>query len=136
MALIRNIARTFELGYINELPVKGATKIYQGAAVGLEAASGFVRGLVAGDVFQGFAREKADNSGANGAVNVRVQDKGKLVLGIAGAVITDVGKAVYASDDNTFTFIATSNSFVGITRRFEAGGVMLVEFDVAGMKAA
>ena len=41
--------------------VKGTTKIYRGAIVGLTSA-GFARGLVAGDVFAGISYEEVDNT--------------------------------------------------------------------------
>ena len=43
--------RVYELGDINEFPVLGGELIYQGAAVGLEVASGYVRDLQVGDKF-------------------------------------------------------------------------------------
>lgn len=97
-------------------PVAVSTKIYQGALVGIVAASGHARGLVAGDKFIGVASEQADNSaGAAAALNVRLR-KGctirKAVTGASGA--GDVGKLVYASDDTTLTLTSTNNSLVGV----------------------
>jgi hypothetical protein len=54
MALSADTPLTRELGSINEYPVLAATRIFEGAAVGLEAVSGLARGLVAGDDFLGF----------------------------------------------------------------------------------
>ena len=48
--------RVYELGDINEFPVLGGELIYQGAAVGLEVASGYVRDLQVGDKFLGLPK--------------------------------------------------------------------------------
>lgn len=132
--LAANIARPFEQGNRNEFPVKASTKIYEGAAVGIDIATGYARPLVAGDPFVGFAEAKADNSAVatNGAINVRVIDRGKVYLPVGSLAITDLGKPVYASDDNAFTLTAGSNTYIGKVARFEATGHGIVEFDAAG----
>lgn len=123
--------RTFEVGDRNEFPVISADIIYEGAAVGLVAASGHARPLTSADTFVGFAEKQADNSaGAAAAINVRVIKKGAILLVVTGAVITDVGLPVYASDDNTFSFIKTSGVFIGFVRRVGSAGYAIVEFDV------
>jgi hypothetical protein len=87
--------------------------------------------LTSADQFVGFAESKADNStGAAAAINVRTLRKGAIQLAVTGAVITDVGLPVYASDDNAFSFIKTSGVFVGFARRWVSSGYMIVEFDV------
>lgn len=124
-------ARDIELGTINELPVIAADIIYEGAAVGIVKASGHCRPLNAGDKFVGFAESKCDNSlGAAAALNVRVRKVGLVKLSVTGAVITDVGQPVYASDDDTFVFTPTSNSFIGFIHRYVSSGVAIVAFDV------
>jgi len=129
--LSANTPRDFEVGDVNEFPVIAADIIYEGAAVGLVTASGHAQPLTSSDQFVGFAEDKADNSsGAAAAINVRVKRKGAVKLAVTGAVITDVGLPVYASDDNTFSFIKTSGVFVGFARRFVSAGYMIVEFDV------
>lgn len=132
MALSADTPRVYELGDINSLPVKASWKVFEGAAVGIDAASGYARGLCAGDAFKGFAERTADNSaGSNGDVRVRVLTKGIVKLAIANAAITDVDKPVYASDDGTFTLTASTNSYVGKIVRWEATGVVLVAFDAS-----
>lgn len=129
--LATDTPRDIEIGDRNEFPVIASDIIYEGAAVGLVKSSGHARPLTSADVFVGFAEEKADNSsGAAAAINVRVIRKGAVKLAVTGAVITDIGLPVYASDDNTFTFIKTSGVFVGFTRRYVSSGYMIVEFDV------
>lgn len=127
--LAKNVARAFELGELNTVGVIAADIIYEGAAVG-DNGSGYARPLTAGDPFLGFAEEKADNSaGAAGALNVTVKTKGRVQLAIGSLAITDVGKPVYASDDDTFTLTAGSNSAIGRVVRFVSSGVGIVQFD-------
>jgi len=122
--------RDYELGDRNEIPVIAADIIYEGAAVGVVDASGHARPLTNADRFAGFAEKKADNSaGAAAAVNVRVIKKGSIKLSITGAVITDVGQPVYATDDNAFQFLPASAVFIGFVRRFVSSGVAIVEFN-------
>lgn len=133
--LSTNTPRDLEIGERNEFPVIASDIIYEGAAVGLVDASGHARPLTSADRFVGFAEEKADNSsGAAAAINVRVIKKGAVKLAVTGAVITDVGLPVYASDDNAFSFIKTSGVFIGFARRFVSSGYMIVEFDAGVLK--
>lgn len=118
------------LGDINEIPVIAADIIYEGAAVGVVIATGHARPLTSVDKFVGFAESKCDNSaGAAAAKNVRVVSKGTVRLALSGAVITDVGQPVYATDDNTFVFTPVGGVFIGMTKRYVASGYMEVDFD-------
>lgn len=127
--LAANQPRAYELGNRNEIPMIAADIIYEGAAVGIVAGSGHARPLVAADKFAGFAELTANNSaGAAAAINVRVIDSGKIQLPIASLVATSVGAAVYASDDDTFTLVSTSNTKIGTVTRFVSAGVGIVDF--------
>ena len=130
-------ARDFQLGEFEDYPVIASDIIYEGAAVG-ENASGYSRPLAAGDVFQGFALRKADNSaGAAGAINVTVRTRGRVKLPIASLAVTANDRAaVYASDDDTFTLTASTNSLIGYVSRWVETGVAIVEFDAALVRAA
>jgi hypothetical protein len=129
--LATDTPRAYEVGDINEFPVIASDIIYEGAAVGLVKASGHAQPITSADKFVGFAEKQADNSsGAAAAINVRVVRKGAAVLAVTGAVITDIDQPVYASDDNTFSFIKTSGVFIGFFRRFTASGYGVVEWDV------
>ena len=129
--LAANKPRTAETGDVNEFPVIASDIIYEGAAVGLVAATGHARPLTSVDKFAGFAEAKADNSaGAAGAINVRVKKKGMAQLSVSGAVITDIGQPVYATDDDTFVFLPTGGVFVGFVHRFVSSGVVIVQYDV------
>ncbi len=134
--LAKDSPRVLELGDVNELPVIAADIIYEGAAVG-DNASGYARPLVAGDPFRGFAERKADNAaGAAGDVNVRVLTKGLMQLSISALAITDVGKDVYASDDDTFTLTKSTNTRIGYVHRWVSTGIGIIAFNVcAGTEA-
>jgi hypothetical protein len=133
--LAADALRAFEIGDVEEYPVIASDIIYGHAAVGLVDGTGHARPLVAGDSFAGFAEKRADNSaGAATAKNVRVAKRGKIVLAVTGAVITDVGQPVYASDDDTFSFSPVGGSFVGFVERFESSGVAVVAFDALSFR--
>jgi len=124
--------RAYQLGELEHYPVIAADIIFEGAAVG-ENGSGYARPLQAGDRFLGFCLEHADNSGGSaGDKNVEVRTRGRVQLAIASIAITANDRpAVYASDDNTFTLTAGSNSLIGFVSRWVSTGVAVVEFDAA-----
>ena len=125
----KDVVRKFLDGRFTDLPVIAADIIYEGAAVG-DNASGYMRPLVAGDPFRGFAHRKVDNAaGSAGDKDVRLDTKGAVQLSVATLAIDDVGKPVYASDDNTFVLTESTNSYIGRVTRFISAGVGVVEFD-------
>lgn len=130
--LASNKLRDYQLGDTEEYPVIAADIIYQGAAVG-ENGSGYARPLEAGDPFLGFAEAKADNSaGAAGAITVNVKARGRIVLPISSIGITANDRpVVYASDDDTFTLTASTNTPIGHVSRWISTGYAVVEFDAA-----
>jgi hypothetical protein len=128
--LAADAPRDYYQGDFHEFPVIATDIIYQGAAVG-DNGSGYARPLVAGDPFRGFAELKADNAaGAAGDVYVRSRTRGRIKLAISALAITDVGKDVYASDDNTFTLTQSTNTRIGHVVAWIATGYGIVEFDV------
>lgn len=134
--LAANLVRAIKTGGVtNDLPIIASDIIYEGAAVGLVSASGHARPLTSVDAFAGFATRKTDNSsGAAAALNAEVFREGIISLPVTGALITDVGLPVYASDDNAFSFNPVGGVYVGDTVRFVEAGVMEVQFDVGRMK--
>ncbi len=113
----------------NATPVAASAKIYQGALVGRNAA-GYGRPLNAGDNAVGFAKDNVDNTnGVDGEKTIELKAKGKASLFISGITIADVGRKVYASDDNTFTLTENGNSAVGKLVRFEKADYGIVAFD-------
>lgn len=128
-----NVRRPTIMGDAGEFPMIGTDIIYQGAAVGLVAATGLARPLAGGDVFGGFAVTKADNSdGSASDINVNTSLKGKIQLSVAGAVITDKDQPVYATDDDTFVFNPVGGTFIGFVDRFVSAGVVIVAYDAFG----
>jgi hypothetical protein len=128
--LALNTIREFAMGDRIAFDLSTAAKIFQGAAVGLNLATGYVRPLVAGDLFVGFAEARMDNTlGQAGDARVIVVAEGRVQLAINGLAITDVGKAVYAADDDTFTLTPTGNSYVGKLTRYVSSGVGMVTFE-------
>jgi len=121
-------------GFANNIDLIASDIIFEHAAVGLAIATGLARPLVAGDVFAGFAGEQADNSaGSAQDIDVQLIRKGVVTLTVADVVITDVGKPVYASDDDTFTMFPVaaeaSNTFIGFVMRWKSSGVAEVSFN-------
>jgi len=118
--------------YAGKHPIAAATIIKVGGLTALDASGNLV---MAGSAVTGFvngrAAEGVDNSaGAAAAINTRIYRNGCAKLSVSGAVITDIGQPVYATDDDSFVFLPVGAQFVGFVRRFVSSGVVEVEFDV------
>ncbi len=114
---------------VRRYPVGADAQVYKGGFVGLDA-NRYARALVAGDACVGLAYEQVDNTGgANGDRHVRVYTQGDFLLALAGAARTDIGKAVYASDDGTLTLTATANSLVGVCVDVPTAGQIILRLD-------
>ncbi len=100
--------------------------VYKGGFVGLDS-NGYARALAAGDVCVGLAYEECDNSdGSDGDKSVRVYTQGDFLHALSSVALTNIGDAVYASDDQTLTFTSTDNSLVGVcVDRPEANKIIL-----------
>ena len=126
-----DLARNFELGTINEIPVIAADILFEGSAIGVVIGTGHARPLTSVDKFVGFAESNCDNAaGAAAAKKVRVRKSGLVQLPVSGAVITDIGQPVYATDDDTFVFLPTGGVFIGFVHRYVSSGIVIVAFDV------
>ena len=115
MAALTNARDTSELGgkYI-ALPVKGATTIYQGSIVAVDANGYAIPGKKAASLkAAGRAEETVENKGGDGEAVIRVA-RGVFVFDNA----TDAGK-----DDQTVTKTATSASVAGLVIRVDDEGV-------------
>ena len=109
-------------GNLKTFPVEASEIIYQHTCVG-DNGSGYAQALAAGDPFLGFAEVQVDNStGAAGDKYVRVRRDVTVKLAISSLAITDVGKDVYASDDQTYTLTQGSNTRVGYVEEWESTG--------------
>ena len=128
MASTRDKTPVYELGNINEYLIAAGVIIYEGIAVG-DNGNGYSRALQKGDVFRGFAERHEDNLlGSDGGKRIRVKKYGAIVLEIENLTLADTGKAVYASDDNTFTLSKDGNSYIGTVSRYIENNTGLVEF--------
>lgn len=93
--------------------VAAATHIYKGALVGLSG-DGRAGALTAGDLFVGIAHEEVDNTpDVGGERFVRVYTLGDFGLTLPGAMLADIGRPVFAFTDDSVTFVAPANSYVG-----------------------
>lgn len=132
--LATDTPREFETGhddFINEFGVVASDIIYDGAAVGFLNETATVQPLATGstiDKFAGFCVEKADNSaGAASAINAKLKEHHFPILSVVGAsAITDQGKDVYATDDNTFT-LTIGGVWIGTIARWISGTKCVVE---------
>jgi predicted RecA/RadA family phage recombinase len=128
MALTANIVRPFGWGNVTQYPVLASQTIYEGSAVGLS--SGYARALAAGDIFLGFAAGKVvEATAANGGAVVQVFRAGIVDVTITSVAVTDVGKAVYASDDGTFTLTQGSNTYIGRVEKYVTTNTASVVFE-------
>lgn len=112
-----------------EVGVDDNVKIYKGALVGRNRATGYARGLVAGDEYLGVAYAQADNTISGhtaGGVLVRLHQNLDIVHALGSVAQADVGKDVYASADDTLTLTPTGNSRVGRIVGVDSSGVARV----------
>ncbi|MCK4342021.1 MAG: hypothetical protein KAY37_09900 [Phycisphaerae bacterium] len=106
-----------------DLPVDDNVTIYKGAFVGRDRGTGYARPLSAGDEFLGVAYRQADNTVSGhtaGGINIRLHQAIDIVHTLSGVVTGDIGKDVYASDDETLTLTPTGNSRIGRIAAVEA----------------
>jgi uncharacterized protein YwlG (UPF0340 family) len=112
-----------------DIPVDDNIKVYKGALVGRNRATGYARALVAGDEFLGIAYRRADNTAAGhtaGGVKVRLHQGIDSVHALTGVVNADIGKDVYASADDTLTLAPAGNSRIGRVVAVESTNVARV----------
>lgn len=122
-------------------PVEAGKIIYLGALVGLNAARYAEPAAdAAGMRFAGVAtHSRCDNSaGADGDATVVVYRRGLHRLAIATAVTqADVGKNVYAVDDQTVDLAAatTNDVWIGTIVKVESAAVVWVDIEPAVQQA-
>jgi len=114
-------------------PIASGATVYQGSYVGLNSST--ARALQAGDQFLGIATARFVQGDGDTAVECETNVQIKAaVTGASGA--GDVGKLVYASDDQTLTLTSTSNSLVGVIIEHVSGTTCWVKLlDAAELKA-
>lgn len=120
----------------NDVPMIASDTIYEGAAVGESSSSGNARPLQGGDAFLGFAVKTVTNGSTVGENTVRVRQRGVVKLSVTGvSADDDLGVAVYASDDDTFTTASTGNTQIGKLVRWVSGTTAMVYFEAAGLRS-
>ena len=110
------------------LPVKGSTTIYQGALVALDANGYAIPGKKAENLIAaGRAEETVENTGADGAMTIRVA-RGVFVFNNTATSANQIKaahilKPCYIEDDETVTALATGASMAGTVVRVDEDGV-------------
>lgn len=92
-----------KVGDLRYYPVAATTKLFKGSLVAVDTGGHAVKAAATANfVTAGVAFEQVDNTGAAGDKDVRVWATGSFVFNFSGtATQADVGKQVYAVDDNT-----------------------------------
>jgi len=114
-ALTKNTDRKASGGIHRNLPVLASNAPFQGSLIGIDGSTGYARALVSGDKFAGIAIHRIETAPtASGDKKVEVvAGSFTAELTITSVAITDIGKLVYATDDNAFT-LTKSGSPIGI----------------------
>lgn len=120
--------------------VASGVTIYRGAAVGIRP-DGYIKPFQAGDVLAGWAEhEFVGNASTDGGPSQAgtlttagqttlryVSRVERVKVSVSGAIASDIGKLVYAQDDNTYGFVGNPFGVVGRMVGLEASGVCLVD---------
>ena len=128
LTMARDTAEIAQGAKYLSLPVKGSTTIYQGSLVALDAEGYAIPGKkAAGLTAAGRAEETVTNSGADGAVSIRVS-RGVFVFNNTGTAANKIGSKhllglCYIEDDQTVTALATRASAAGLVVRVDDSGV-------------
>jgi hypothetical protein len=104
-------------------PVKGATTIYQGSLVVLNAGYAAPGTTATGLIAIGRARTTVVNAGADGAAFIEVEEGTFRWINASGDPIlaANLGAAVYITDDQTVNITATGKSVAGRVMELETG---------------
>lgn len=128
MALSKDTPRNYDPAippYFIDVPAKVSTTVYEGAAVTDDGSGGECDGLLAAsEGFLGFVEKGVTSNATTSDVNVRIRSQGTIMnLAVTGLdADTDLGVAVYATDNGTFT-LTSSTTFVQIGKVFAYKGV-------------
>jgi len=127
---------TDEFGEESSATLASETRFYPNAAIGRttggylakfdDSQSMIFVGVVRND--QGSPLLPAGTAG-DGTLELPYQQPRYLELAVSGVAVTDIGKTVYASDDQTgvLTLGTTYGNVYGVVRRVVASGIALVE---------
>lgn len=119
-------------GVVIDLPLGASETVYKGGFVSLDAGDLFGAPLAAGEAFVGIALEKVVSGSSNGASTCKVLTGAVFQQAITSIAQADIGKLVYASDDQTLTLTSTSNSQVGRIINVPATGTAVVWMKTVG----
>ena len=122
------------VGY--KMPASAGVMIYNGAMVNVYVADGYAypgRYGTVTDKFVGVATETKTGTGTAGEAIVKVQKTGTFTFAASGMAQTDVGKAVYVSDDQTVTLTSTSAQLCGYIEEFISATLVRVRIDLAAL---
>ncbi|MEG1845088.1 MAG: hypothetical protein RR296_12665 [Clostridia bacterium] len=131
MATLNKVRDTSEIANgakFLSLPVKGATTIYQGALVALDANGYAIPAKKAESITAaGRAEETVENKGGDGELIIRVA-RGVFVFGNTATTANKITAAhvlrlCYMEDDQTVTSLATGASVAGTIIRVDDEGV-------------
>lgn len=117
-----------------KLPASTSTYVYKGTLVSARVADGYAyasRSGTATDLFLGVAMETKAGDGTAGSARVQVEKTGSFLFNCSGFAQTDLGVAVYASDDNTVTKTSTNNQLVGYVAEVISATLVRVRIDRA-----
>lgn len=123
-------------GGIARIGVAASKVIYEGTAVFLDAGGDATDVKVdANTIFAGIARETVDNSsGSDGDLEVEVWTDGVFELTVAGTLAdSEIGTAVYASDNYTFNQTSTANVKIGELVDRVDGSTSIGEVSIHGL---
>ncbi len=130
MAATGNTPLELEIGDRNECPVAAGQQLFRGAMVFADAAGRATS--VLGAKFLGHAAAEADNrTGGAGAINVLLHGGCyRAQVAVPSVALTDIGKEVFASDDNTLSLSSSggANTLVGRVIRYVDTNLAIVEF--------
>lgn len=105
-------------------PVKEAEDIPAGVVVSKNATDGYANNYNSGEVILGVSTKAANNSaGADAALHVELIREGIIHnVAVTGAAdgVQEIGNKVYASDNQTFTLTAGSDTLFGLIDSYDA----------------
>lgn len=110
-ALTAPVAREEKESKLIAFPVAANAVIHRGALVKISAA-GFVEpcSAEAGAVFAGTSRESVDATGlSDGDCFIQIEVRNSFYVAAAAIVAADMGKSVFAADDNTVALVDAGN---------------------------
>lgn len=104
-------------GVLRRLPSEISANPFVGSLLSY-ASDGYVRELVAGEAFAGIASgtiQTKDAASADGSRYIEATaGEFDAVLAVSSVTVADIGRRVYATDDNAFSFTqAAASTFVG-----------------------